>query len=323
MSDYYQKTAKEVCEEFSVKPEKGLSIRQAKDRLQTFGPNILAQSKKETLLDIFVRQFKSPLIYILVFAAALVLLFGQSTDALVILAVIILNAIVGTIQEGRAKNSLERLKKLIRHKAVVRRDSEEMLIASDEVAPGDVLILHEGDRIAADARLIKAESLTTDESILTGEAYTVAKNPEVLNRKNLVIGDQKNMVFAGTSIASGYGEAVVVATGFDSELGKISKDLLETADIPLPLTRKIVKLTHFIAWGVLAIAFVVLLIGLVRGIALHEIITAVIGLSVSVVPEGLPFFCADSTVLLFMLPELASSSRSKFISLECIHPVVP
>ena len=288
MSDYYQKTAKEVCEEFSVKPEKGLSIRQAKDRLQTFGPNILAQSKKETLLDIFVRQFKSPLIYILVFAAALVLLFGQSTDALVILAVIILNAIVGTIQEGRAKNSLERLKKLIRHKAVVRRDSEEMLIASDEVAPGDVLILHEGDRIAADARLIKAESLTTDESILTGEAYTVAKNPEVLNRKNLVIGDQKNMVFAGTSIASGYGEAVVVATGFDSELGKISKDLLETADIPLPLTRKIVKLTHFIAWGVLAIAFVVLLIGLVRGIALHEIITAVIGLSVSVVPEGLP-----------------------------------
>ncbi|KKR65180.1 MAG: Cation-transporting ATPase, E1-E2 family [Candidatus Curtissbacteria bacterium GW2011_GWA1_40_47] len=271
MSDYYQKTAKEVCEEFSVKPEKGLSIRQAKDRLQTFGPNILAQSKK-----------------ILVFAAALVLLFGQSTDALVILAVIILNAIVGTIQEGRAKNSLERLKKLIRHKAVVRRDSEEMLIASDEVAPGDVLILHEGDRIAADARLIKAESLTTDESILTGEAYTVAKNPEVLNRKNLVIGDQKNMVFAGTSIASGYGEAVVVATGFDSELGKISKDLLETADIPLPLTRKIVKLTHFIAWGVLAIAFVVLLIGLVRGIALHEIITAVIGLSVSVVPEGLP-----------------------------------
>src|SRR3989344_3675509 len=145
--NYYQKTAKDVCEEFSVKHDEGLSLTQAQSRLSTFGPNILAQLKKETLLDIFVRQFKSPLIYILVFAAILVLLFGQSTDALVILAVITLNAIVGTVQEGRAKNSLERLRKLIRHKAAVRRDSEEMLIASDEVAPGDVLILHEGDRI--------------------------------------------------------------------------------------------------------------------------------------------------------------------------------
>src|SRR3989344_4059595 len=141
MSDYYQKTAKEVCEEFSVKPEKGLSIRQAKDRLQTFGPNILAKAKKETMLDIFVRQFKSPLIYILILAAILVLAFGQSVDALVILAVVILNAVVGTVQEGRARNSLERLSKLIRHKAVVKRAGEEILVFSEEVVPGDILIL--------------------------------------------------------------------------------------------------------------------------------------------------------------------------------------
>lgn len=285
---YYQKTAKEVCEELSVSVDQGLTPTQVSSRFKTFGPNILAQVKKETIFDIFIRQFKSPLIYILILAAVLVLMFGQSTDALVILAVVILNAVVGTVQEGRARNSLERLRSLIRHKAVVRRGGEEILIPSEEVVSGDILILHEGDRIPADARLIHSEGLKTDESILTGEAYTIAKNPDVISRKNLVIGDQKNMVFAGTSVASGYAEAVVIATGFDSELGKISKGLLETADIPLPLAQKITRLTHFIAWGVLVIAILILFIGLWRGIALREILTAVIGLSVSVVPEGLP-----------------------------------
>src|SRR3989344_8243144 len=240
---YYQKTAKEVCQELSVSAQEGLTLTQVSSRLKTFGPNILAQVKKETIFDIFVRQFKSPLIYILIFAAVLVLMFGQSVDALVILAVIIFNAVVGTVQEGNARNSLARLKSLIRHKAVVRRGGDEILVPSDEVVPGDILVLHEGDRIAADARLIHAESLMTDEAILTGEAYTVAKNPDVISHKNLVIGDQKNMVFAGTSIASGYGEAIVIATGFESELGKISKGLLETADIPLPLAQKITRLT--------------------------------------------------------------------------------
>src|SRR3989344_5271446 len=285
---YYQKTAKEVCQELSVSAQEGLTLTQVSSRLKTFGPNILAQVKKETIFDIFVRQFKSPLIYILIFAAVLVLMFGQSVDALVILAVIIFNAVVGTVQEGNASNSLARLKSLIRHKAVVRRGGDEILVPSDEVVPGDILILYEGDRIPADARLIHSEGLKTDESILTGEAYTVAKSPDVLSRQNLVIGDQKNMVFAGTSIASGYAEAVVVATGFESELGKISKGLMETADVPLPLAQKITRLTHFIAWGVLVIAFLMLLIGLLRGIALREIFTAVIGLAVSVVPEGLP-----------------------------------
>src|SRR3989338_10463000 len=146
---YYQKTAKEVCQELSVSAQEGLALTQASSRLKTFGPNVLAQVKQETMLDIFVRQFKSPLIYILILAAILVLAFGQSVDALVILAVVILNAVVGTVQEGRARNSLERLRNLIRHKAVVRRGGEEMLVPSEEVVSGDILILHEGDRIPA------------------------------------------------------------------------------------------------------------------------------------------------------------------------------
>lgn len=285
---WYQKSAKEVLDEWTVKLEEGLSYDDALRRLKTFGPNELAQREKETVIDIFVGQFTSPLIYILIFAALLVLVLGESVDAIVIIAVIILNAIVGTIQEGKAKQSLERLRNLARHKALVRRDSKEIIISAEEIAPGDILILKEGDMITADARIASANSLKVDEAILTGEAYAVDKKVDAIDKKNLVVGDQKNMVFAGTSIVSGYAEGVVVETGFNSELGKISKELLETSEIPLPLAHKILKLTHFIAWGVFGIAAVTLIFGLLRGISFAEAVSVVIGLAVSIIPEGLP-----------------------------------
>ena len=286
--NWYRETAQTTLEELNVNQNQGLSSNQALSRLKTYGPNILASRRKETLVGIFVRQFKSPLIYILILAAILVLSLGQKTDAIVIIAVITINAIIGTIQEGRARNSLERLKSLTKHNASVRRDGQEILIPSEEVVPGDILILHEGDRIAADARIIKSENFIVDESVLTGEAIPVNKIQEPIYKENLVLGDQKNMVFAGTSITSGYGEAVVVATGLDSELGKISKGLLETSDVPLPLERKVTRLSHQIAFVVFAIAFLVFIFGLLRQIPTKEIFGAVIGLSVSIIPEGLP-----------------------------------
>lgn len=285
---WYQKTIQSVLEELTVKPDQGLTYDQAAARLKTFGPNLLAQAQKETLTDIFLRQFKSPLIYILILAAGLVTFLGQTIDALVIIAVITVNAIVGTIQEGKARNSLQRLKSLTTHKALVHRDGQEILVSTEEVVPGDILIIHEGDRVAADARIIKAESLKADESILTGEAYAVAKTEEIIHKENLVLGDQKNMLFAGTSVVAGYAEAVVVATGFDSEIGKISKSLLETAHVPLPLASKVESLTHFIAIAVLVIALAIFLVGILQKLPAREIFTAVIGLVVSIVPEGLP-----------------------------------
>src|SRR3990167_4967929 len=131
--NWYQKPYEDVFEELSVKPEQGLTAQQVKDRLVTFGPNVLAHSKKETILDIFIRQFKSPLIYILILAAGFVISLGQTTDAIVILAVIILNSIIGTVQEGKARNSLQRLKSLTRHKVLVRRAGEENLISAEEL----------------------------------------------------------------------------------------------------------------------------------------------------------------------------------------------
>ncbi|OGE00196.1 hypothetical protein A3J17_02850 [Candidatus Curtissbacteria bacterium RIFCSPLOWO2_02_FULL_40_11] len=285
---WYQKSAKEALEEWTVKQENGLDYDDAARRLKTYGANELARHKEETIFDIFISQFKSPLIYILIFAALLVLVLGENVDAIVILTVIVVNAIVGTIQEGKAKNSLERLRNLTRHKTLVRRDGEEDLISSEHVVPGDILILKEGDRVTADARIISAEFLKVDESILTGEAYAVGKKSEVIREENLVLGDQKNMVFSGTSVVSGYCEAVVVTTGFDSELGKISKEVLESSDLPLPLANKINKLTHFIAFAVFGVAFITLILGLLRGIEFIEIVSAVIGLAVSIVPEGLP-----------------------------------
>src|SRR3989344_5822686 len=283
---YYQKTAKEVVSEFSTSLEKGLSSSQAKDRIATFGANVLAQKRQETLFDIFVRQFTSPLIYILIFAAVLVLTLGAKIDALVIIAVITFNAVIGTIQEGKARNSLARLKSLTKHKAVVRRNEEEVLIPAEEIVPGDILILHEGDRILADARIIACKGLKVNESILTGEAEAVIKTSDLLSHENLVVGDQKNMVFAGTSVVGGSSECVVVETGINSQIGKISKELLETADVPLPLAKKVVKLTHFIAVSVFLIAALTFFAGLLRGIEFAEILGAVIGLSVSIVPPG-------------------------------------
>src|SRR3989344_5912372 len=286
--NWYQKATKATLLEFEVDYLKGLTEQKTEEKRKEFGANILASKKKESTISIFIKQFRSPLIYILIFAASLVILLGQKTDALVIIAVIAMNAIIGTIQEGKARNSLERLRNLTKHKALVRRDSQELLISSEEIVPGDILVLHEGYRVSADSRIIKSEGLTVDEAILTGEAYPVPKIPDVINKENLVIGDQRNMLLSGTKISSGYGEAVVVAIGLDSELGRISKDLLETSSLPLPLEKKVSRLSHQIAIAVGVIAGVVFVSGLLRGIPTREIFGVVVGLSVSIIPEGLP-----------------------------------
>ncbi|MDO8515285.1 MAG: HAD-IC family P-type ATPase [bacterium] len=286
--NWYQKTARLVLEEFKVDSVVGSNSEQTTENLKKFGPNVLASKRKETIIDIFIRQFKSPLIYILLLAAFLVFSLGQKIDSLVVLAVVMINAVIGTFQEGKARNSLERLRDLTKRKALVRRNGKETLILSEEIVPGDILILREGDRVAADGRVIIASSLTIDESALTGEAYPVAKNNLVISGENLTVGDQRNMIFSGTSISAGYGEAIVVATGLTSELGKISKGLVETATVPLPLSQKVNKLTRFIALAVFGIAVTVFLLGVFRGIPAGEIFAAVVGLSVSIIPEGLP-----------------------------------
>lgn len=286
--NYYQKSPTDIFDELKVNPERGLSEHEAKQKLKEVGPNVLAKEKKETILGIFIRQFKSPLIYILIGAGVVVSFLHDYIDAAAIFLVLFTNSVVGAIQEGRAKNSLEKLRSLTHHKALVRRGSEEILISADELVPGDILILKEGDRVGADARIFKEESFKVDEAILTGEAYSVEKIFEVIDKEGLVVGDQKNMVFSGTSVVAGYAEAVVVATGFASELGKISKELAATANVPLPLAKKINALSKLIGISVGVIAVLVFTVGYLRGIPFLEIFSATVGIVISLVPEGLP-----------------------------------
>lgn len=286
--NWYQKSPSVVQTELKVDFERGLSGSEVESRLKEHGPNILAREKRESYLSIFVRQFKSPLIYILIVAGAVVLALRDYVDAAAIFLVLITNSVVGAVQEGRARNSLEKLRALTRHRSLVRRGGEEVLVSADELVPGDIIILKVGDRVGADARIIKEESFKVDEAILTGEAYSVEKNEREIGRVNLVVGDQKNMVFAGTGVVSGWCEAVVVATGFDSELGKISQELAQTANLPLPLAKKLSSLSHFIGVSVAIVASLVFVVGLLRGIPFLEIFSATVGIVVSLVPEGLP-----------------------------------
>ncbi len=284
----YQKTSSEIFDELGVSLEKGLSSEEVKKRLHQYGLNVLAQEKKETYLSIFIRQYKSPLIYILITAGVVVSLLHDFVDAIAIFLVLFTNSVIGAIQEGRARNSLEKLRALTHHKSLVRRGGEELLISADELVPGDILILKEGDRVGSDARIVKEDNFKVDEAILTGEAYAVEKVSDSIEKEGLVVGDQKNMVFSGTSVVVGYAEAVVVATGFESELGKISKELAVTANVPLPLAKKINALSKLIGISVGVIAVLVFTVGLLRGIPFLEIFSATVGIVVSLVPEGLP-----------------------------------
>lgn len=286
--NWYQKTSAEIFDELKVLPEKGLSGEEVKKRLGEYGLNVLAQKKKETYFNLFIKQFKSPLIYVLLAAVFLVFFLGNYLDGLVIFAVIVINSVVGTVQEGRARNSLEKLRSLTHHKSLVRRGGEEALIAAEEIVPGDILIIKSGDRISADARIIKEDSFKVEEAMLTGEAYAVLKTSEVISKSNLVVGDLKNMVFAGTNAVAGYCEAVVVATGLDGELGRISEEIKETANVPLPLSKKIETLTRFVGISIFGIACLVFTVGLLRGIEFLQIFGATVGIVVSLVPEGLP-----------------------------------
>lgn len=284
----YQKKIAQVLQELHSDHAKGLDTEDASERLAEFGLNEIASSNRRGYLTIFLEQFKSPLIYILVLAAIMMIFVGQKSDAFLIVGLVIINSMIGTFQEGRARNSLEKLKNFTKHQALVRRDGKESIIPSEELVPGDILLLHEGDVVGADARILKSELLMTSEAILTGEAFPVEKISKEILSENLVVGDQKNMVFAGTSVSSGYGEAVVVNTGFGSELGKISKELLATQDVPLPMEKKVAELSKLIAFFVVVVALLVLLVGLWRGIGFIEMAAAVVGLTVSVIPEGLP-----------------------------------
>lgn len=265
----------------------GLSLEAAADRLKKYGENRLLEIKVDSLAVIFFRQFQSPLIYVLFIAALIIFFMAEIVDGSIILAILIFNAAVGAIQEGKAQNTLKALKKFVETKAVVLRQGQEMIIPDSEVVPGDIIILQEGEKIAADARVISSHNLNIDESMLTGESEPVHKIEEVIKKNNLLVQERKNMVFKGTYILSGNGKAIVVGTGLNTVIGKIAKEI-QVIDTEMPFKTNIRYLTRLIVMAVSGISLLLFLSGVASGKLATDMFMTVVSLIVSIIPEGLP-----------------------------------
>ncbi len=283
---WHTKTITEVLDELRSR-EHGLTAEEAAKRLQEYGLNKFPEGKTDNLLIIFLRQFQSPLIYILLAAAAVVLAMGEVVDAVVIMAVLIFNAVVGTIQEGKAQNTLLALKQFAETSATVLRDGRELVIRDTEVVPGDIIILQEGEKVPADARIIFANTLKIDEASLTGESEPVTKTDAILPIEPLPTVDQKNMVFKGTHVLSGNGTAIIVATGLATEIGKIAKKIA-AIDTEIPLKKDIRYLSRLIIIAVFLISIFLMVIGILSGNSLKEMFITAVALAISIIPEGLP-----------------------------------
>jgi len=267
--------------------ERGLTSAEVATRFEKFGANKLPESKVDGLAIIFLRQFQSPLIYILIGASAIVFFIGETVDGSIILAVLLFNAIIGTVQEGKAQNTLLALKKFVETKATVLRDGRELIVSDTEIVPGDILLIAEGEKVPADARIIVSSGLKVDEASMTGESEAVQKIAEVISGDNTSTGDQKNMVFKGTNIVSGNGKAVVVGTASNTVIGRIAKQIA-TIDTDIPLKKNIRNLSRLIIIAVASICTFLFAYGLFLDRPLKEMFTVVVSLAVSVIPEGLP-----------------------------------
>ncbi len=267
--------------------ENGLTEVEVARRLEEYGHNKLPEAKVDGMVVIFLRQFQSPLIYILLAASVVVFAIGETIDGSIILAVLLFNAIVGTIQEGKAQNTLLALKKFVETKATVLRDGKELIVPDGEVVPGDIIILQEGEKVPADARIIAATNLKIDEASLTGESGLVHKIADTLDVADLPTADQKNMIFKGTHILTGMGMAIVVSTGIETVIGKISKEIA-VIDTEIPLKTNIRNLSRLIIIAVASISAFLFAFGTILGKPAKEMFTTVVSLAVSVIPEGLP-----------------------------------
>ncbi|MDP3902022.1 MAG: HAD-IC family P-type ATPase [bacterium] len=283
---WYSFTLEKIFEKIESS-DLGLSLEAADERLKQYGGNSLPEEKPRSKPRLFLSQFQSPLIYILLAASAVVFVMGETMDGLIILTVLLFNAIIGVIQEGKAQNTLLALKKFVATSATVLRDGKEFIIPDIEVVPGDVLILQEGERISADARVIFSQSLKIDEASLTGESEPIHKNTNVLEKDNLPTAEQKNMVWKGTHVVSGNGRAIVVATGLGTVIGSIAKQI-SAIDTETPLKANIRHLSRAIIVAVVIIGTVLFTAGMLFGHSAKEMFTTVVSLSVSIIPEGLP-----------------------------------
>ena len=288
---WFTKSQKDVLKELNVDPKVGLTTGEVNVRLEKYGQNKLKGKAKKTLLQLFIAQLQDMLIYVLIAAAVINLIVDIHhgwTDALIIMAVVLINAIVGVVQESKAEKALEALQQMTTPKSLVRRNGEVIEVNSEDLVPGDILVIDAGRFIPADVRLIESANLQIEESALTGESVPSEKNADfITSDEKIPVGDKENMAFMSTMATYGRGEGVVVATGMETEIGKIAKILDEDESTLTPLQIKLDelgKILGYIAMGICAVIFVV---GIIQKRPILEMFMTSISLAVAAIPEGL------------------------------------
>ncbi|MGI5875344.1 MAG: calcium-translocating P-type ATPase, SERCA-type [Dethiobacteria bacterium] len=279
---------KDIYTHFHVQPNLGLTEEEVLYRQKKWGHNLIQEKKQKGVLEIFLDQFRDFMVLVLLAATLISGLLGEYTDALTIIIIVILNALLGFIQEYKAERSFAALKKLSALKVSVLREGVHREIASEDVVPGDIVFLHAGDRVCADIRLSNAENLMVDESPLTGESTPVSKEVSTINTEISSPGDAHNMLFSGTLVTSGTGHGVVVATGMQTEIGNIATLIQEVEETSTPLQKRLAKLGKVLVAFCFFFCFLVVVLGLWRGEDAYKMLMAGISLAVAAIPEGLP-----------------------------------
>ena len=315
----YTQTEEQVLSSVQSTKE-GLTSAQAKERLEKYGPNALQAGEKTTVLQKFINQFKDFMIIVLL-AAAVISFFAHEgapdpTDAIVILAVVILNAIVGVIQESKAEEAIEALQKMASPVATVLRDGEHLHIKGEEIVVGDIVILEAGDVVPADMRLLEVNTIKIEEAALTGESVPVEKDLVIPEGEDVGIGDRSNMAFASTNVTYGRALGVVTATGMDTEVGKIAHMLANTEESKTPLQENQDALGKWLTIMILVIAVIIFGIGLIRGYEWTHMLLTAIAIAVAAIPEGLP---AISTIILALGTQKMASRHALVRKLPAVE----
>lgn len=285
---FYQRTVDDVMSQMKAHPT-GLSDQEVKDRREQFGANRLTSKRRTTLIEKFISQFKDLMIIILIIAAIIAGFAGETVDAAIILAVVILNAVFGVFQESKAENAIDSLKEMSAPMATVLRNNQPMSIKSEDIVPGDIVLLEAGDVVPADVRLIEANSLKIEEAALTGESVPVNKQVDPIREDDLPLGDRKDLGFMNSNVTSGRATGVVIGTGMNTEVGKIAHMLNTTEETTTPLQENLKSLGKMLTVLILVIAVIVFAVGMWRGQeSLINMLLTAISLAVAAIPEGLP-----------------------------------
>ena len=293
---WHQKDIKEVIDELKTSLQ-GISSEDAVMRLGEYGPNELKEKAKKTIFMMFLDQFRDFMILVLIVAAVISGFIGELSDTIAIIVIVVLNAVIGFIQEYRAEKAMAALKKMAAPSATAIRNGLPETVTTSQLVRGDVVILEAGNIVPADMRLIESAQLKVEEAALTGESIAVEKHANVLQDENLPLGDRKNMAYKGTLVAYGRGTGIIVATGMDTELGRIATMLQEEEEVKTPLQKRLASFGQKLAIAVLAICAIVFGIGVIRGEPAMLMLLTAISLAVAAIPEALPAVITISLAL--------------------------